>query len=70
MSTSPIPAATQQSVIDVSRRLSETGVAVAVFPELTLTGYALDDLFGQDAVLDAVHEGWPRSSRPAPTCCR
>ena len=28
-----------------------------MFPELTLTGYALDDLFGQDAVLDAVHEG-------------
>src|SRR4051794_27657837 len=26
-------------------------------PELTLTGYALDDLFGQDVVLDAVHEG-------------
>ena len=51
------PGRNAASVIDVSRRLSETGVAVAVFPELTLTGYALDDLFGQDVVLDAVHEG-------------
>ena len=57
MSTSPIPAVTRRASIDVSRRLSETGVAVAVFPELALTGYALDDLLGQDAVLDAVHEG-------------
>ena len=45
------------SVIDISRRLSEDGVAVAVFPELTLTGYAVEDLLGQDVVLDAVHEG-------------
>ena len=30
---------------------------MAVFPELALTGYAIDDLFGQDAVLDAVHDG-------------
>ena len=37
--------------------MSEPGVAVAVFPELTLTGYAVDDLFGPDAVLDAVHAG-------------
>ena len=51
------PPRNAQSVVDVSRQLSETGVAVTVFPELTLTGYALDDLFGQDAVLDAVHEG-------------
>ena len=51
------PAPQRASVVDVSRRLSETGVAVAVFPELALTGYALDDLFGQDVVLDAVHEG-------------
>src|SRR4051812_44391550 len=51
------PRRNAESVIDVTRRLSEAGVAVAVFPELSLTGYALDDLFGQDAVLDAVHEG-------------
>ena len=45
------------SVIDVGRRLSDDGVAVAVFPELALTGYAIEDLLGQDAVLDAVHDG-------------
>jgi NAD+ synthase (glutamine-hydrolysing) len=32
-------------------------VALALFPELSLTGYALDDLLGQDAVLDAVRSG-------------
>jgi NAD+ synthase (glutamine-hydrolysing) len=31
-------------------------VAVAVFPELCLTGYAVDDLFLQDTLLDAAHE--------------
>ena len=44
-------------MIDVSRRLSAEGVAVAVLPELTLSGYAVEDLLGQDAVLDAVHVG-------------
>ena len=46
-------------------------MAVAVFPELALTGYAIDDLLGQDAVLDAVHEGLDDDRRgPAPTCSR
>jgi NAD+ synthase (glutamine-hydrolysing) len=45
------------SVVEVSRRLSDSGVAVAVFPELSLTGYAVDDLLGQDVLLDAVHVG-------------
>ena len=31
-------------------------MAVAVFPELCLTGYAIDDLVLQDALLDAVEE--------------
>ena len=39
----------------VARRCSEQGVAVALFPELSLTGYAIDDLLGQQALLDAVH---------------
>src|SRR6476659_5621893 len=51
------PLRNAQSVVEVGRRLSESGVAVAVFPELALTGYAIDDLFGADVVLDAVHEG-------------
>ena len=43
------------SVLAVARRCHDEGVAVAVFPELALTGYAIDDLFGQDALLAAVH---------------
>src|SRR6478752_1796990 len=45
------------SIIEVSGRSSEQGVPVALFPELSLTGYAIDDLLGQDALLDAVHAG-------------
>ena len=51
------PLRNAESVVEVSRRLSDAGVAVAVFPELALTGYAVDDLLGQDVLLDAVHEG-------------
>jgi NAD+ synthase (glutamine-hydrolysing) len=51
------PLRNAESIISVSRRCSERGVGVALFPELSLTGYAIDDLLGQDAVLDAVHLG-------------
>jgi NAD+ synthase (glutamine-hydrolysing) len=49
------PARNAGSIVDVARQCSEQGVAVVVFPELSLTGYAIDDLFGQDVLLDAVH---------------
>ncbi len=51
------PLRNAESIADVGRRCSEQGVAVALFPELALTGYAIDDLLGQDALLDAVHDG-------------
>ena len=51
------PGRNAASVVEIGRRLSAEGVAVAVFPELALTGYAVDDLLGQDVLLDAVHEG-------------
>ncbi len=51
------PARNAASVIEVARRASGDGVAVAVMPELTLTGYAEEDLLGQDALLDAVLVG-------------
>jgi NAD+ synthase (glutamine-hydrolysing) len=51
------PARNAASVIDVTRRLSAEGVSVAVLPELTLSGYAVEDLLGQDALLDAVLVG-------------
>lgn len=49
------PARNAEAVIDATRTLSDDAVAVAVFPELCLSGYAIDDLIMQDAVLDAVH---------------
>jgi len=49
------PARNAAGIATVARRCSEQGVAVALFPELSLTGYAIDDLLGQQALLDAVH---------------
>ena len=51
------PLRNAESVTEVGRRCSAEGVAIAVFPELALTGYAVEDLLGQQAVLDAVHAG-------------
>jgi NAD+ synthase (glutamine-hydrolysing) len=48
------PAANAARVLEQVRDLHEQGVAVAVFPELGLTGYAVDDLFLQDALLESV----------------
>ncbi|MFT4214674.1 MAG: NAD(+) synthase [Microbacterium sp.] len=48
------PARNAAAVVDATRRAHEEGVAVAVFPELCLSGYAIDDLVMQDVVLDAV----------------
>ena len=39
----------------MAKEAHEDGVAVAVFPELCLTGYAIDDLLLQDTLLDATH---------------
>lgn len=47
------PAANAQAVVDAAQHCHDEGVAVAVFPELCLTGYAIDDLVMQDVVLDA-----------------
>ncbi|SCX40736.1 NAD+ synthase (glutamine-hydrolysing) [Klenkia marina] len=48
------PAANAESVLRQARACSDEGVAVAVFPELTLSGYSIDDLLLQDPLLDAV----------------
>lgn len=48
------PAANAQSVLALVRQAHESGVAVLVLPELGLTGYTVDDLLQQDALLDAV----------------
>ena len=48
------PAANAESVLAAARECHDDGVALAVFPELTLSGYSIDDLLLQDALLDAV----------------
>ncbi|GAA1464597.1 NAD(+) synthase [Microbacterium thalassium] len=48
------PAANADAVLASARQCHDDAVAVAVFPELCLSGYAIDDLVMQDPVLDAV----------------
>jgi NAD+ synthase (glutamine-hydrolysing) len=48
------PRANADAILRQARELHDEGVAVAVFPELTLTGYSIEDLLLQDAVLDGV----------------
>ncbi|AWV23946.1 Glutamine-dependent NAD(+) synthetase [Roseomonas mucosa] len=48
------PARNADALLDLAHRCDARGVAVAVFPELCLSGYAIDDLLLQDAVLEAV----------------
>lgn len=48
------PAANGEAVLATARECDADAVAVAVFPELCLTGYSIEDLVMQDAVLDAV----------------
>ena len=48
------PAANAQTVLGEVRACHDDGVAVAIFPELCLSGYSADDLFLQDTLLDAV----------------
>ena len=40
----------------MARQCHEEGVALAVFPELTLSGYSIEDILMQDALLDAVED--------------
>ncbi|WP_027347273.1 NAD(+) synthase [Hamadaea tsunoensis] len=48
------PAVNAETVLRQARHCSGEGVAVAVFPELGLCGYSIEDLLLQDAVLDDV----------------
>lgn len=48
------PATNAATVIEQARACHDEGVAVAVFPELGLSGYAVDDLFLQDVLLESV----------------
>jgi len=50
------PAANAESVLRLVRDCHDEGVALAIFPELTLSGYSIEDILLQDALLDAVEE--------------
>jgi NAD+ synthase (glutamine-hydrolysing) len=50
------PAANARNVLAQARECHEEGVAVAIFPELALSGYSADDLFLQDTLLASVDE--------------
>jgi NAD+ synthase (glutamine-hydrolysing) len=50
------PAANAESVIRIARECHDDSVALAVFPELTLSGYSIEDILLQDALLDAVED--------------
>ena len=50
------PVANAESVLAAARDCDADGVALAVFPELTLSGYSIEDILLQDALLDAVQE--------------
>lgn len=49
------PAANAATILEAARACHDDAVAVAVFPELALSGYAIDDLLLQDTLLDGVH---------------
>ena len=48
------PAANAAAIIEQARSLSDDDVCLAAFPELSLTGYSIDDLLLSDVLLDEV----------------
>ena len=48
------PTANAQAILRQARQCGHEGVAVAVFPELGMCGYSIEDLLLQDALLDDV----------------
>ncbi|MBV8860890.1 MAG: NAD(+) synthase [Mycobacterium sp.] len=50
------PAANAASVLRLTRQCHDDGVALAVFPELTLSGYSIEDILLQDVLLDGVED--------------
>ena len=44
-------------ILEAAQACSADGAVVALFPECSLSGYAIDDLFLQDVVLDGVENG-------------
>jgi NAD+ synthase (glutamine-hydrolysing) len=47
-------------IIELAGKADADGTALALFPELGLTGYSLEDLFHQDTILQEAHSGLRR----------
>src|SRR5512139_2414051 len=54
------PETNVDAILEEARACHEQGVAVAIFPELSLSGYSIEDLFLQDAVLEQVQTALER----------
>jgi NAD+ synthase (glutamine-hydrolysing) len=54
------PLTNAESVLATARQCHDDAVAVAVFPELCLSGYSIEDLVLQDSLLDAVAQAVER----------
>ena len=50
------PARNAEAVLAMAADLDAQGVALAIFPELALSGYSIEDLLLQDVLLDAVEQ--------------
>jgi NAD+ synthase (glutamine-hydrolysing) len=50
------PATNAESVLRLARACHDDSVGLAVFPELTLSGYSIEDILLQDALLDSVED--------------
>src|SRR5664279_3561797 len=54
------PLANAQAIEDMLQRLQPRSVGLALFPELAISGYAIDDLLLQDSLLEAVERAIDR----------
>ena len=51
------PVANAAAILELARRADAAKAAICVFPELSLSAYAIDDLLHQEALLGAVEAG-------------
>jgi NAD+ synthase (glutamine-hydrolysing) len=54
------PKANAEAILDIARACDARAAALALLPELALSGYAIDDLLLQDSLLEAVEAGVAR----------
>lgn len=50
------PASNAEAVLGLARECHDDGVGLAIFPELALTGYSIEDIVMQDLLLDDVQD--------------